>query len=219
MTNVIDIRTGLPIANVEAREAAQPASGAVALQLAIGCTLENGTLRTHRYRDHLVLWDLTHAGKRGKKVTKLSLSPAYTLNAGHCEALMEQLAGVLEKLHSFEVASAMLNHLASTSKVIDLSASEDRGVDVAPASFKPITIRTEILDLTASYSDFSVCCLQDQHNQPAAIPAIKHNKKSIAQFYAWVSANQDSIKTMSYPQVLEALTAQGIQFHRYCRMD
>lgn len=219
MTNVINISTGLPVTDSAEREAVKPAVGGVALQLAIGCTLENGTLRTHRYRDHLVLWDLTHAGKRGKKVTKLTLSPSYTVGATHRDAILEQLALVLEMLRSFEVAAALLSHLASTSTVLDLSTSEARGVDVAPASFKPITIRTEILDLTASYTDFSIGCLQDQHNQPTAIPALKHNKKAIAQFYTWVAANQDSIKAMSFREVLDAMAEQGIQYHSYCAMD
>lgn len=220
MTKVIDIRTGTPVTNLADREAqAAGLSMRVATHLAVGCTFDSGNLRTHRYRDNLVLWDLTNAGKRGKKVTKLNVSPSYTLNSVQRDAILEQTAAVLEKLQSYQLAASLLAELAATYKTIDLSATELRGVDVAPTSVKPIHIKTEILDLTATYSDFSISCLKDQHNQPTAIPAISNGKKSIPLFYAWVSANQDRIKTMSYQEVLTAMREQGIRYHDYCAMD
>lgn len=220
MPKVIDIFTGKGIANAAEREAAQAATPvAVATRLAVGCTLENGTLRTHRFRDHLVLWDLTNAGKRGKKVSKLNLQPSFKMSAAHRDAVLEQISILLENLQSYEVAAAVLSQLAAASKTIDLSTTEERGVDVIPASFKTITIKTDTLELTASYADFTVRCLKDRHNLPTTMPAIKNGKKSVQQFYTWVSANQERIKTMSYHEVQLAMREQGIRYHSYCAMD
>jgi hypothetical protein len=218
-TKVIDIRTGKPITNVSDRVAAQVSQGGVALRLAVGCTVVNGTLRTHRYRDHLVLWDLTNAGKRGKSVAKLNLEPSYTLSAAHRDAVMEQIALMLESLQSYGIAAAVLGELAAASKQFVLRQTEERGVDVAPATFAPITIKTEILDLVASYDDFTVRCLTDKHNLPTAIPGIRGSKKSVQKFYTWVAANLASIEKMSYREVLAGMLKEGIRYHGFCAMD
>jgi hypothetical protein len=218
--SVIDIRTGRPVTNLPERQTAQAASPvAVATRLAVGCTLENGTLRSHRFRDHIVLWDLTHAGKRGKKVTKLNLSPSYTMPATYRDAIMEQIALLLESLQSYGVAAAVIGELASVSKQLELSYIEERGIDVPPPAFKTISIQTGLLDLTASYTDFSIRCRMDQNNIPSAIPRGRNTRKAVQRFYAWVSANQDRIKTMSFREVLSAMIEQDIPFHQYCAMD
>lgn len=129
------------------------------------------------------------------------------------------MALLLEQLQSYAVAVAALHEIAQTGKTIDLSVSEERGVDVAPPSFRPVIVRTKILEVTALYADFSVRCLSDTANLPTAIPAIRHGKKSVAAFYAWVAANQERIATMSFADVLGELRRQRIRFHQYCAMD
>ena len=220
MTTVIDIRTGKAVTDLAERSRAQSESGTVATRLAVGCTADKGTLRTHRFSDYLVLWDLTNAGRPGKKVAKLSVSPSYTMTAAERDDVMERVAGILEGLASYGVAAAILMSLAfsTKNKLLDLHLTEARGVDVAPAGFTAITIQTEILDLTASYSDFSIHCLTDKHNRPTACQPAKHERKVVRQFYAWVSANQERIKGMSYREVLSAMDEQGIRYHGFCGM-
>jgi len=50
----------------------------VAKAVPLGQTLEKGLIRVHRYQDHLAIYDLTNAGKRGKKVTRMYLETSYS---------------------------------------------------------------------------------------------------------------------------------------------
>ena len=208
--NVIDIRTGQPLT------VATSTVSAVATRLAVGCTFENGTLRTHRYRDLFVVWDLTNAGKRGKKVAQLTLSPAYVGTAAQRDSILDQMGLWLEQQQSYAVALAALTFAATSTELLDLHTNEVRGVDVAPPAFKTITIETPILKLEASYKNFSIHCLIDKHNHPGAAPRAKKASKAISQFYAWVSANQSHIETLSFRDVLSAMDELGIDYHSYC---
>ena len=94
-----------------------------------------------------------------------------------------------------------------------------RGVDVAPAGFKPVKIRGKHVYIEADYDSFRVKDLVDRNNEPTCIPAFKGGKKSIKQFYRWVSDNISKIKSMKYYDVLGEMRKEGINYHDYCAMD
>jgi len=220
--NVFDIRTGRVLANAVPARRVTPAA-----LLTVGTTVENGTLRVHRYRDVLVLWDLTHAGKRGKRVTKrgkrvtkLSVTVSYALNAAAQDNTLELLSAMIQGLRSFGVAASALGEYAMTHPhTLNLTSTEERGVDVKPAGVQKLMIDTAKLNLEADPLDFTVRCKLDQHNGPTLTAPVKASRTAAAAFYRWASQNQDRIKAMSYREVLQELMQLGIRFHDYCAVD
>lgn len=183
--------------------------------LRVGVTLERGTLRVHRLRDLFQLWDLTNAGKRGRKVRTLSVSPAFRAGIDR-EEVMEQMARRLATLASFEVAElAVHGFLIEHPAALDVSDGELRGVDVTPGGFKPIKVETVRLSLEVGYRSFSVKDLNDPHNRPTCVPG-DARKVLIPVFYRWVSDNITRLESMSYREVLREMMAMGIDYHDYC---
>lgn len=184
----------------------------------IGSTVETGTLRIHRYRDHLVLWDTTNAGKRGKKVSKASVSSLGDW-AGR-DAHQERLSQLLVTYTTFQSAISTLQDLLSAyPKSFSIECLEERGIDVTPAGFLPVVVRTAKLNIEAGLREFCIRDLEDKNNEPTAIPAIHGGKKSIPAFYSWLKANQKDVELMSFREVLDNMRALGIEFHSYCAMD
>lgn len=215
MNNVFDIRTGRAITSPKATPAAPAAT-----RLTVGTTIENGTLRAHRYRDHVVLWDLTNAGKRGRKVARLTVTVTYSLNATAKDNVLEQLAVMIEGLRSFGVAASALGEYAmSNPHTLDLTSTEERGVDVQPAGVQKLVINTAKLSLEADPQDFTVRCKLDEHNEPTLTTPVKASRTAASAFYRWASENQDRITAMTYREVLQELMQLGIRFHDYCAVD
>jgi hypothetical protein len=196
------------IADFLATKAERPA----AQNLGIGDTVENDILRMHRYTGSITLWDLTNAGKRGRKVTRLSVSASFDSRVDR-RLTLEQAARSIEGLRCFDDAKLELEEIDG----LDISTYQDRGVDVIPAGFKTIRIKTARLSLEVGYNDFSVEDTTDLSNCPTCIP--EGQRKMIPAFYRWVSENFDRIPAMSYHEILSAMSAQGIRYYDYCAMD
>jgi hypothetical protein len=182
-------------------------------RLDVGCTLESGSVRMHRFRDHIVLWDLTNAGKRGRKVSKVSAR--ITSKITERDEALDMLAQVLAPTTSFEAAEQVITAYGG---LVELERYEERGVDVQPAGFETIKISTVKLSLEAGYREFTIRCERDKHNLPTAIPR-EGATKSVPQFYRWVAANRDRVETMSFHELLTEMLKLNIKYHQYCAMD
>lgn len=182
----------------------------------IGTTVDLGSLRVHRYRDHLVLWDLTNAGKRGKKVPRVSVSPSQFQDAS---ALLDRVSKLLSSYVAFQQAVTTLKDLNSDTECLKFDYTEERGIDVRPAGVETIEFSTKYLSICVGPQDFCLKDLTDANNEPTAIPAINGGKRSIPALYWWMKANQEVVKTMKYRDLLANLRALGIQYHSYCAMD
>lgn len=188
----------------------------------VGDTYENGNLRVHRYRDSLVLWDLTNAGKRGKKVERVTVTMAHWADRGPADEdkILNSLGAALDSYDSLARAVSMLKDvLVDYPGSFRLSAYEERGVDVMPAGFEKFTIEGRHVSVEAEYKDFRVRNLDDNANEPTCIPAVRGGVRDIPVFYRWVKDNEDRIKTMNYRQVLQEMEQLGIRYHDYCAMD
>jgi len=190
------------------------------LALDVGRTWDNENWRVHRYADSIKVTDLTNAGKRGKKVQILSVVAKRYRGEGM--AGMESLAMEFI-MHAKRGASyARMKQVAEEATeagIADLYEESDRGVDVAPGNFGPISIHGKHVYVEVGWKDFSVRDKVDQNNLPTCIPAIKGGLKAIPVFYRWVDENRAAIENMTFREVTKAMGDLGIQYHEYCAMD
>jgi hypothetical protein len=191
--------------------------------LEIGHTIENDHIRIHRYRPSIVVWDLTNAGKKGKKCDKFTLSDLDFIRDPKIESNVEKFEQGLSKL-TYPQALRWVEIIIQDAKnrksdKPDLTKSYDRGVDVAPAGFKTITVNTGHVSIEVGHDNFTIKNLDDKYNEETCIPRSKGGKKSIPQLYRWVKDNQSKIRTMSFPDLMAALMKEGIEFHQFCAMD
>lgn len=197
--------------------------------LQVGRTIlsDNRMLRIHRYTSSVRITDLTNAGKRGKRCGEITL---WDLDYIRDEEVLRDLDGLLSHLADSPTYQAAANRIRGFVTAVEMfhpeigippkiEESELRGVDVTPAGFAPVVIKTRNFDLKSDYNDFSIRSNTDKYNLPACIPASKGGKEDIKVFYRWVSDNRDAIERMTYEEVLSGMRTQGIRYHDYCRMD
>jgi hypothetical protein len=186
-------------------------------RLTLGATVENGLLRVHRYADSFFFWDLTNAGKRGRRVAVLTARPTY-LGWSSREVVMEAVSGLVENLDSMAAAVALLEQYRDAQPgALELLNSTTRGIDVQPAGFQPIVIRSQRMAFEVSHGSFVLTDLTDKFNEPTCIPG--KSKRLIPKLYQWASANQSRIEGMSYREILNELRALGVDYHAYCAVD
>jgi hypothetical protein len=192
--------------------------------LSVGDTIENGNIRIHRFRDSIRMWDLTNAGKSGKSVDYFWASD-FDYLPEHSEYDVELMMKNLGKVDDYRDAVGLVKRFSDFAndqvgqKVVDYGESKKRGVDITPAGFKPIVIKGKYVIIDADYDSFSVADRVDQNNLPTCIPAVNGGKKDIKLFYRWVQDNQSKINNMTFSQVIDQMSKNGIRYHYYCAMD
>ena len=187
--------------------------------IGVGETIEKGMLRIHRYRDHYVFWDLTNAGKRGKKVPRMSIVPSYGASM-KADEMLNNWAKTLQHVDSYdEVRRLFSDILVDYPQDFRMEVHEERGIDVMPAGVKPIQIKTPFVEIEASMRDFTISDLVDTANAPRCIPSIKGGLSSIPVFYRWVQENMSALQHMKYQDILKTMGELGIKYHDYCSMD
>lgn len=119
-----------------------------------GDTWENDKVRIHRFADSFKVWDLTYAGKRGKKVRVLTALP-------RTYAEMKDWTETHSK-HVLLNASGGYDSVKKYFADIDAAISEtaERGIDVRPGDTPEISLKWEAGDdqlrLTATPQEFSL---------------------------------------------------------------
>ena len=184
-----------------------------------GDTVEVGDVRIHRYSDNFTITDLTFAGKRGKKVQVMSISPSYYYK-GKPEDWMENMSKALVEYRKYDQVKAFIKDLLHDFPgEINIEERSERGVDVTPGGFRPLHVTGKGVKIEVDYKDFSVVNVDDQFNLPTCIPAIQGGLKSIPVFYRWVQDNMSAIKSMSFQDVLKAMDSLDVKYHQYCAID
>jgi hypothetical protein len=179
--------------------------------------IQRSKLKLHRYRDQLMVTDLTFAGKRGKKVDRFSI-----LDLDRDMAWGADVSDAIEKASSYKAALALAKEMLEDyegSARPSISENTLRGIDVAPAELLPITIHGDHVWIKATPVDFIVRDNDDQHNMPTCIPASRGGKKSIPAFYRWLLENGTRAKKMTAQEVMKDMSDAGIESHSYCAMD
>jgi len=164
--------------------------------IGVGKTWENGKVRIHRYRDFFKVWDLANAGKRGKKVRVMSISP----NTKHDDQWLEtQSKFMLLQAQGYDSIKRFYEDiLHDFPGEITIEEYQERGIDVLPGGTRKIDVQWDYqghkLDLDATPLDFSVkdSAPLTHHTTGTSIgwqdtlywPAKKADAK---RFYGWLS--------------------------------
>lgn len=133
----------------------------------MGKTEEKGKIRVHRYRDQLRVWDLTNAGKRGKKVRSLYVGTTYAFNKGKNEfggddqKFLDFASGLAMAAGNYDHFVAVLGDWAEEHPgQVNTSETMERGIDHLPAGSKTYKIQwtmgTTELELEATPLEFRV---------------------------------------------------------------
>ena len=185
-----------------------------------GRTAEHGTIRIHRYNDHIVVWDITDAGRRGKKVRRLSISPAYGAKNPTPEQMLERWGKALDHEDNYDAVHRLFKDvLHDYPNDFTLHESEERAIDVMPPGFAPLDVKGDHVSIRVEYKDFSVKNTDDTANESTCIPAMSGGIKMIPVFYRWVKDNEANIKHMTFLDVIKEMDSMGVKYHEYCAMD
>ena len=191
-----------------------------------GHTVEFGTVRVHRYRGSFQVTDLTNAGKRGKQVMVMSLSPSFTF-PGKPEDWMESMSKALSDYPSYDRIKAFIKDiLHDYPGEINVYEKPVRGVDVNPGGTEKINIKTPHgVEITALPSDFlvrSTVALREKRPwEPANdVPGqsfqdtlyAEVSKKDAAVFYNWLKANRSEAQRMSIEDLRKLWGDLGVRY-------
>jgi len=178
----------------------------VAKGLGLGDDWENSKVRVHRYSNSFHVWDLTNAGKRGKKVRFMTILPkGYRADE---EVWMGQQARHLV-LHASRGYDGIKRYFETLPKenAADINERQERGIDVLPAGTRKIKLKWSIgttnLRLEADPLDFMVISSVQQHGGDGK-PAFRqdtgyHSEKPAGakRFYGWLaSGGEAKVKRM-----------------------
>jgi hypothetical protein len=172
------------------------------IAISIGETIETDNLRIHRYSISVEVVDLKNAGKRGQMVDMFSVDT---------DKVPFDLLKKIEQSKNYEEALSLVKQFKPYERKV-------KGIEVAPAGFKPLYVQGQKVSIQADYKNFSVRDHSDI-NEMTCIPAIRGGKADIKVFYRWVSDNQDKIKSMTFSDVVKAMRDNGISYHSYCALD
>jgi predicted small metal-binding protein len=186
------------------------------MALGIGETVELGSVRIHRYAEHIVVTDLTNAGKRGKKCKELTVSGGWKASKDE----MDVVAKMVGHMRDYgKVKETIEKHMKETGVELTLRETDLRGVDVLPYGFRPLDFHGQHVDVTVSLKDFAVRNIDDQANLPTCIPAVKGSPGDIPAFFRWVKDNPDKVQKATYADMLDVLKQLGVHTHQYCAVD
>lgn len=191
---------------------------AAATALEIGETRDSGTLRIHRFRCNVVIWDIANAGKRGKKVRKASFSLAKAASYQEESEWTGRISFALAQYASFDCALAYISDLiVSFPDEIHVFQTELRGIDVPTSGFEKQTVTGKRVRVEVGFDTFCIEDLEDTANEPTIIQL--GGRANHAKFVEWFKQSRKALVTMDFDGVITSLRANEIEFHQYFAMD
>ncbi len=129
----------------------------VARGIGLGKTWENGRVRIHRYANFYKVWDLANAGKRGKKVRVMRISP----NVRYEREWLETQGKFITHHGTYDAIKRFYQDLLHDFPgEISVEEHQERGIDVLPGGTRTIKLKwsmgTTNLSLEATPLDFGV---------------------------------------------------------------
>jgi hypothetical protein len=187
--------------------------------IAMGKTVELGTVRIHRFADHFRVTDLTNAGKRGKRCAVATLAPTFAYPGDHA-AWLENMSKVLVTLSSYDDVRRLVSDvLVDFPGELRFDTREERGVDVAPAGSQTITVKAANgLEIKASERDFSVSSsvvFSKTHTQTTLYYPAGTKTQALAgagAFFSWLRANLSKVETMTIGNLRSQWDALGVRY-------
>ncbi len=192
----------------------------LAAGIPLGKTVEQGNIRVHRYRDQFFVWDLTNAGKRGKKVRQLAVSPSYQYKGG-TEEWMRRMSIALEDYEDYDRVKAFFKDiLEDYPGEINLNESLLRGIDVDPPGTEKVEIKTSTgISITALPTEFRLMSstpLTRSDGTPSGdtqdtlyYPVSKSDARV---FYAWILENRFKANKMTIEDFRKLWRDLGVKY-------
>ncbi len=209
---------------------------AATVALPVGKRVETRHLRIHRYMDSLRIWDLTYAGKRGKRVDILALTDLDRLkhDTFSNERFERWLQEVIKKNLKFDQAQKSLDALLDSFELVNLSPMpkkyirQERGVDIdPPASVTPhldmtlVDIPEATLTLKAKPTDIHVHEVKFHVNEQGRRDFYTYEtylyntrkKRETKKLYQWMVQNQKALqKVQSMSDLKQMLMRDNIPY-------
>lgn len=186
---------------------------AKAKEAGLGETTERGMVRVHRFRGMFKVWDLTNAGKRGKTVKVMTVSPNIK---GDEEAWMDRMESQMEMggYESYgEVHALFADLLQDFPGEIRINEQTERGVDVIPANVRTLKLEWKVktksdpgdaeFRLQATPLDFHLVSSYPFAGGPDKKEVFRQDtiyspvsKADAKVFYSWAAVNEAELKKM-----------------------
>lgn len=192
--------------------------------LSRGDTWENNNLRVHRYHDSLRVWDLKHAGKRGKNVEIMHIILHNYQKPNPKRAYLDDLTGFLTKSTTYDKYKKLVISFLETAGFSDVvgnrnsavSFTSEKGVRIAPPDMGKIVINNRFVSAWFELGEFHIQDKTDQYNLPTMMNTDRRSPKKLYQF---VAGNKDLFERMNYKEMYQFLTDYKIKFRVYMGMD
>lgn len=172
--------------------------------LNIGEGREVGIYRSHMYASHLVVTDVTCAGKRGKRCVEVAF--ATNGKAIGCD-IFDIIAngGTLGAAVDF----AQAHGVSAEHRYL-------RGVDVAPAGAK-IELCAPAVYVRAEPSDFFAKNILDRANEECLMT---RSRTDAAKLHAWVKGLAPAARVaLTFSAIRNAASGMGVSLHQWCAID
>ena len=182
--------------------------------LSVGETFENDLWRVHRYANVIKVTYLLNAGKRGKACVEFAVFGSRGISGDSSESQTMEFTYLAKKkvdLSRMEQAMKEVEEIGGSVERRNL-----KGVDVKPGNFQKLFVRGAHITVEADYDSYVIKDINDEDNEPTCIA---QGKKSVFAFYRWVKENAKSIQAMTMKEAMDAMKANGIDYHYYCAMD
>ena len=189
-----------------------------------GQTWENNNLRVHRYHDSLKVWDLKHAGKRGKNVEIMHISIRDWDKPNPKRAYLDDLTGFLTKSTTYDKYKKLIISFLEEAGFSDVVGGRDsmvsfttkKGVHISPPNMGKIVINNRDVSAYFELGGFHIQDKTDQNNLPTMMNTDRRSPKKL---YKMVAGNKELFERMDYKEMYQFLTDYKIKFRVYMGMD
>jgi hypothetical protein len=166
------------------------------------------------FADHVRIWELSDAGKRGKKVTMLVVTSGFV----GAEIEPEDRESILKAAEDASGTNDLLNALEDGGYRVDMRSVPAN--KVVPSSGVPISLTTKGFSIWASPFKFEITTPPGVHSRgPGKDPIIvdqpsvsSRSPRDAAKFYDWVLSNFMEIHEMSRQVLFASMRLQGINY-------
>jgi len=199
--------------------------------ISLGETWTKGSVRIHRYSNSFKIWDLTNAGKRGKRIRVMTVMPSMLSSQDNEKEWMRRMGlSILDYAQSYDRVKAFFSDiLQDYPGEISIDEHVERGIDVVPASTETIRLRWSVgttqLEITATPLDFSVKSsalfeageghLKDKPQNPGFRQDTSYwpaKKQDALIFYTWLRDNRSSVDSMDINELRELWHKLGVRY-------
>lgn len=178
-----------------------------------------GNIRIQRWNNSIKVWDLTNAGKRGKKVDGLSIWTKRNLPFEDERAFIGRLYERLQETHTLSEATADIkDYMEQYPDSLNLETFKERGIDVQPGGATSLRLTTSTgCRIEATPLEWSLIHTEDFRGPKGNTfqqDTIYTNdgRKSAQLFYNWLLGNTNKISKMTIQDFRELWTDLGIDY-------